>query len=166
MTSDVQKLLWILLSAVGFVLLIACANVANLQLTRAAVRRREVAIRMAMGARRWSVIRQLLTEGVMLALVGGAAGLLLAVWGMEAILAMVPTGLLPRAEEVNMDWRVFLFAMGASLLTGVISGLVPALQTLRVDVIRNLKEGAGKTGVDVARGRLLARWSSSRSHWR
>ena len=114
MTSDVQKLLWILLGAVGFVLLIACANVANLQLTRAAGRGREVAIRMALGAGGWRVIRQLLTEGVMLALVGGGAGLLLAVWGLGAILAMTPTGMLPRAEEVNMDWRVLFFATGAS----------------------------------------------------
>ncbi len=153
LTADVQQLLWILLGAAGFVLLIACANVANLQLARAAGRRREVAIRMALGARRWRVIRQLLTEGVMLAIVGGGAGLLLAVWGLEAILAMVPAGLLPRAEEVNLDWRALLFALGASLLTGVISGLAPALQTRRVDVNQNLKEGPGKTGAEVARGR-------------
>jgi predicted permease len=154
MTADVQKLLWILLGAVGFVLLIACANVANLQLARAAGRRREAAIRLALGAGAWRVIRQLLTEGVMLAIVGGVAGLLLAVWGLEAILAIVPAGMLPRAEEINMDWRALLFALGASLLTGVISSLAPALQTLRVDVNQNLKERAGKTGVEVARGRL------------
>jgi len=154
MTADVQKLLWILLGAVGFVLLIACANVANLQLTRAAGRRKEVAVRMALGAGGWRVIRQLLTEGVMLALVGGAAGLLLAVWGLEGMMALLPKDMIPRAEEINMDWRVFLFALGASILTGVISGLAPALQTPRVDVIRNLKEGAGKTGADLSRGRL------------
>jgi predicted permease len=153
-TADVQKLLWILLGAVGLVLLIACANVANLQLTRAAGRRKEVAVRMALGAGGWRVIRQLLTEGVMLALVGGGAGLLLAVWSLEAMMALVPKGMIPRAEEVNIDWRVLLFAFGASLLTGVISGLAPALQTLRVDLIRNLKEGAGKAGAEVVRGRL------------
>jgi putative ABC transport system permease protein len=154
MTADVQTLLWVLLGAVGFVLLIACANVANLQLTRAAGRRKEVAIRMALGAGGWRVVRQLLTEGVTLALVGGAAGLLLAVWGLEGMMALLPKDMIPRAEEVNIDWRVLLFVFGASVLTGVISGLAPALQTLRVDVIRNLKEGAGKTGAEVARGRL------------
>jgi predicted permease len=154
MTADVQMLLWILLGAVGFVLLIACANVANLQLTRAAGRGREVAVRLALGAGGWRVIRQLLTEGVMLALVGGAAGLLLAVWGLEGMMALLPTDMIPRAKEITMDWRVLLFVFGASVLTGVISGLAPALQTLRVDVIRNLKEGAGKTGADAARGRL------------
>src|SRR5262249_21491870 len=82
------------------------------------------------------------------------AGLLRGVWSLEAMMALVPKGMIPRAEEVNMDWRVLLFALGASILTGVISALAPALQTLRVDVIRNLKEGAGKAGADVARGRL------------
>ncbi|HEY6400065.1 MAG TPA: FtsX-like permease family protein, partial [Blastocatellia bacterium] len=99
-------------------------------------------------------IRQLLTEGVMLALVGGVVGLLLAVWGLEATLALVPEGMIPRAQEINVDWRALLFALGVSILTGVMSGLAPALQTLRVDVIRNLKEGAGKTGAGVAHGRL------------
>src|SRR5262249_31722194 len=100
MTADIQTLLWILLGAVGFVLLIACANVANLQLTRAAGRHREVAIRMALGAGGWRVIRQLLTEGLMLAPVGGAAGLFLAVWGLEAMLTLVPDGMIPRVEEI------------------------------------------------------------------
>lgn len=90
----------------------------------------------------------------MLALVGGGVGLLLAVWGLDAMLGLVPEGMIPRAGEITTDWRVLLFALGVSLLTGVVSGLAPALQTLRVDVIRNLKEGSGKTGVDVTRGRL------------
>jgi predicted permease len=154
MTREVRDLLWILLGAVGFVLLIACANVANLQLTRASGRRREVAIQMALGAGGWRLIRQLLTEGMMLALVGGGAGLLLAAWGLDAMLALVPKEMIPRVGEIALDWRVLLFALCASLLTGVISGLAPALQTLCVDVIRNLKEGAGKTGEDVARVRL------------
>jgi putative ABC transport system permease protein len=109
---------------------------------------------MALGAGRLRVTRQLLTEGVMLALVGGGVGLLLAAWSVDAMLALLPEDMLPRAGEITPDRRVLLFALGASLLTGVISGLAPALQTLRVDVIRNLKEGGSKTGADFARGRL------------
>ena len=154
MTSSVRELLWILLGAVGLVLLIACANVANLQLTRAAGRQREMAIRMALGAGGLRLIRQLLTEGVILAILGGAAGLLLAAWGLSAMLALVPEGMIPRAGEIGLDWRVLAFAAGTSLLTGIVFGLAPALQASRVDVNRAIKEGAEGAGARLARGRL------------
>jgi predicted permease len=154
MTNSIRDLLWILFGAVNFILLIACVNVANLQLTRAASRQREMAIRIAMGASGWRLIRQLLTECMILALMGGLMGLFLAVWGLRAMLKLIPQGLLPRATEIGLDWQVFAFALGASLLTGVIFGLVPALQTLRVDVNLGLKEGGGKSSLGNVSGRL------------
>lgn len=154
MTSSVRELLWILLGVVGFVLLIACVNVANLQLTRAAARQKEMAIRTALGAGGGRLLRQLLTEGAVLALLGGGVGLLLALWGVQAMLALLPEGMLPRIGEVHLDGRVLAFAVGASLLTGIAFSLAPAWQTRRVDVNRALKEGGGKTGAGAARGRL------------
>lgn len=151
-TGDVAQYLWILLGAVGFLLLIACANVANLQLTRAAARHREVAVRMALGAGGGRIMRQLLTEGVLLALIGGAAGLLLAVWGTDVLIAMLPRGLLPGISDIRVDWRVLAFAAGASIATGVLFGLAPAWQARNVDVAKALKENAGRGGT--ARGRL------------
>ena len=154
MTSRVRELLWILLGAVSFVLLIACVNVANLQLTRAAARQKEIAIRMAMGGGSWRLIRQLLTEGAVLALVGGFGGLLLAIWGLDAMRKLLPEGMIPRADEINLDWRVLVFCLAASLLTGIVFGLAPARQMLRVDVNGALKEGASRIGGGSAGGRL------------
>ena len=154
MTNSIRQLLFILLGAVSVVLLIACANVANLQLARAAGRQKEVAVRIALGASGWRVVRQLLTEAVVLALVGGSAGLLLAVWALDAVIAILPEGMIPRAAEVSLDLRVLAFTIGMSLLTGIVSGLVPALQTLRIDMNRALKESAGKGGQRPSRGRV------------
>lgn len=154
MTSGVRELLWILLGAVGLVLLIACANVANLQLTRAATRQKEIAIRMAMGGGNWRLIRQLLTEGVMLATLGGLGGVLLSIWGLDAMRKLVPQGMIPRADEISLDWRVLVFSLTVSFLTGIVFGLAPAWHMLRVDVNGALKEGASKIGSGIVRGRL------------
>lgn len=153
MTSNVRELLWILLGAVGFVLLIACANVANLQLTRATARQKEMAIRMALGGGSWRLIRQLLTEAVLLALMGGFGGLLMAVWALDAMRMLLPEGMIPRADEISLDWRVLSFCLAASLLTGIVLGLTPAWRMLRLDVNSALK-GASKMGAGGARGRL------------
>jgi putative ABC transport system permease protein len=154
MTSSVRELLGILLGAVSLVLVIACANVANLQLTRAAARQKEMAIRMAMGGGTWHLIRQLLTEGVVLALIGGCGGLLLAIWGLAAMRTLLPEGMIPRADEISLDWRVLGFCLAVSLLTGIVFGLAPAWRMLRVDVNSALKEGASKIGAGSVRGRL------------
>ncbi|HEU0173138.1 MAG TPA: ABC transporter permease [Blastocatellia bacterium] len=150
--GDLRRYLWILLGAGGFLLLIACANVANLQLVRAAARRREIAVRMALGAGGGRIARQLLAENALLALVGGAAGALLAVWGTDGLIAALPEGLLPSVAEIKVDWRVLVFAFGAAIVTGLLFGLAPAWQSRRVDVNSTLKEGGNKGGS--ARGRL------------
>jgi predicted permease len=144
--GDVRGILLVLLGAVTFVLLIACANVSNLLLARSTGRAREFAIRSALGAGPARVIRQLLTESVLLGIAGGAIGLLLAVWGTRAILAALPD-VLPRTDEINMNWHVLLFTAAMSLLTGIFFGLAPALKALRADMHETLKEGGrGSSG--------------------
>jgi len=138
--GTVRQSLWILLGAVAFVLLIACANVANLLLVRSNARQREMAIRVAIGASRWQVMRQVLTESLMLSLLGGAAGLMLANWGIDALLTLAPT-VLPRTQEIRLDATVFSFTFLISVATGLMFGLLPALQSSTPNLNDALKEG-------------------------
>jgi predicted permease len=149
MVGDVRQPLLILLAAVAMVLLIACANVANLQLAQAMGRTRELAIRGALGAVRWRIVRQLLTESLVLALAGAALGLVIANLGVRALLALGPDTL-PRAAELKdaapLDWRILLFTLGCALFTGLVFGLIPALQITRTDPNATLKETGSRSG--------------------
>ena len=153
--GGIRTSLLVLLGAVGFVLLIACANVANLQMARIAARSREFAVRVALGAAPGRLARQLLTESVLLAMVGGAFGLLLAVWGVPALLAINPAGL-PSAEGTRPDLLVLGFTLAVAVLAGVLFGLMPALQMSSTDVHESLKEG-GRGAVGERRSLAIRR---------
>jgi putative ABC transport system permease protein len=146
MTSRVQTSLWVFLGAVSFVLLIACANVANLLLIRAAGRRREMAVRVALGAGRMRIARQLLTESVLIGVLGGAIGMVIAVAGVRALLSIAPQGRIPRLDEVHVDGWVLAFTIVVSIVTGIVFGLVPALASSRRAPSEALANGARVMG--------------------
>ncbi len=139
--ADVRKLLLIFSGAVAFVFLIACANFANLLLIRGASRQQEIAIRAALGASRWRLVRQLLAESTLLSLAGGALGILLSIAGAKVLLALLPTGKIPRVEDVHMDIWVLAFTLALSLFTGLVFGLAPALKATRRELRQAVNEG-------------------------
>ena len=155
LTGDYRQRLFVLLGAVAFVLLIACGNIANLLLARGAARGGEIAVRTALGAGRGRIVRQLLTESVVLALVSAAAGLALASWAISALVAAAPPGI-PRLEQTRLDPYVLGFTMLTSLASAFVFGLAPAMRAGRVDVVTMLKEGGRSAGMGGVRDRLRA----------
>jgi predicted permease len=144
MSEGVRRSLWVLLSSVGFILMIACVNVANLLLVRAADRQKEIALRLALGAGRWRIVRQLLSESLLIALLGGALGALLGRWMLEGLLALAP-GNIPHLNRVSLNMAVLLFTLGVSVLTSVLCGLLPALHAATTDLHAALKQGGRAT---------------------
>lgn len=153
MTGDGKALTLLIMGAVIFVHLIACANVANLLLVRAATRTKEVAVRCALGAGRWQIVRGLLTESMVLGVTGSGLGLIFAVWGIDLMVAAIPIEL-PYWLHISLDWRVVAFAVGAGLLSSILFGLVPAWQASKPELVDSLKEG-GRSGVGGSRGQRV-----------
>jgi putative ABC transport system permease protein len=150
LVGDASRAIWVLQAAVAFILLIACANLANLMLARAETRHREFAVRTALGAGRGRLLRQFMTEGVLLSLVGGALGLVLARVGVQALIAVYPTSL-PRTSEVTVDALVLLFTLGVSIATGIVFGLAPLMHTRASQLVTALKEGGDRGATGSAR---------------
>ncbi len=151
--GSLRNALFILLAAVGLVLAVSCANVAHLLLANAASRQKEIAVRTALGASRFRIIRQFLTESLLLSSFGGLVGLTLATWGVRILVALIPKDT-PRIEEITLDYRVVFFTLGVSILTGLLFGLAPALQAAKSDLNESLKEAGRGTGQSPARQRL------------
>ena len=144
LVAGVRSTVLVLWGAVGLVMLLACVNVASLMISRTLARQREMAVRAAVGARRWQLIRQLLTESVVVGLLGGGLGLLIAVWGTRAVASLVPEGFATSVYDLNnirLDWRVFAFTLGLSVFTGIVFGLAPALTASKPDLIKALRSG-------------------------
>jgi putative ABC transport system permease protein len=154
MVQNVRPALLVLLGAVSLVLLIACANVASLLLARAVSRQKEIAVRTALGASRWQLVRQLAVESLLLATIGGVAGMIAASWSVSLLMRATTTGL-PRTSAIGVDWTVLAFALGVSIATGLLFGLVPALQATRVDLRETLNEAGRGGGASSARHHRL-----------